>query len=250
MLLTGDDTDLMTLTCTKQRDGARKFDPIPLARQVVDLGEIDDMGEKVTSCVIVAGSGKITATATNKKLVQALEALQVEGATTATQWSRTLETMYKIPSSTFYHTLLPELLRQELVIRDGERRKGARYEISEKGTSLLTAKVTANSNAAIDTAITAATAAPLNGSSAAVNGSSNEAETKEALSSDENTASDGVAGMQQQLADVVAMPPKKRNARLYGPPTRPCFVCGSENWSYSEGENKWICMTCTPADSL
>src|SRR5438105_4392005 len=83
---------LMTLTCMKQRDGARKFEPIPLARQVIDLGEVDDMGEKVTSCVVVAGTAKITATAISKKLQQALEALQIEGATTATQWARTLET--------------------------------------------------------------------------------------------------------------------------------------------------------------
>jgi hypothetical protein len=46
------ETDTVTLRCQKQKDGAAEFEPFALTARVVEIGEVDEYGDAITSLVL------------------------------------------------------------------------------------------------------------------------------------------------------------------------------------------------------
>jgi hypothetical protein len=230
--LQGDDTDMMTLTCKKQRDGAAKFDPISLTRVVIDLGRVDDMGNAVTSCVVTAGSAVTTAKQLDKRLHEALEVLAIEGSISASNWQKLCHSRFRISESAFYHHVLPTLVDKRYVERLGERGKGARYQITATGEILHTANSLHDSMSSEDT-FTASLHHPF----------------RDAVTAVIPTATPTQDPLILTEQKTVVAP--ARDTRLHGPPLRACFHCKQENWVYdphgsSEGKGIYTCGTCNP----
>lgn len=116
----------VTLRCQKQKDGAEEFEPFAVSSRVIEIGEVDDFGDPITSLVLEpsdsapASENQINKTgakartgATILEELAKLHATKKDGATISkTDWEEAVVTKAGICSRSLFYKRTKELERE------------------------------------------------------------------------------------------------------------------------------------------